>query len=101
MKYIATPENLKKAVEENLNLTKLMFNHYHLGNNLIQPILKLAIQAYWNEIEETITNVPKIYSILAENPENKKILDTPQARKYLNQQMEELYSTLYSIAWVE
>ena len=99
MKTLATPENLKQAVENNTDLTKLMFNHYHL--HILTPILKLVLQAYWNEIEESITNVPKIYSILAENPENKKILDTPQARKYLNQQMEKLYNTLYHIAWVE
>jgi hypothetical protein len=99
---LATPENLRQAVENNTDMTKLLFNHWHLSNPMIQPILKLVLQAYWNEIEQAVTNVPKIYSILASaNPENRKILETPQARKYLNRQCEQLYGELYRIAWLE
>lgn len=99
LSYLIKPENLEAAVKNNVELTTVLFNHCHLSNPLIFPLFKLAVKLYWNEIEEYLTNVPKIYSLLAQNPSNTPILEKPETKKYLNTQITKLYQTLYMLAW--
>jgi len=93
------PENLETAVKSNLDLTTLLFNHYHLQNQAIFPLFKLVAKAYWDEIEKYLCNVPKIYSLLAQNPNNIPILEKTETKKYLNEQCTKLYQTLYYLVW--
>jgi len=97
--FIIKPENLKTAVENNLDLTTLLFNHYHLHSNIIFPLFKFVARAYWDKIEEYLCDVPKIYRILSQNPDNIQILERTETKKYLNEQITKLYQTLYILVW--
>ena len=55
---------------------------------------------FWRELVETyVADATKIYSILAQKPECKTMLDTEQGRDYLNRCCKASYETLYSFAW--
>lgn len=94
-----TPENLKTAIEQNIDITATIYNHYGLTNPIILPIFRAAMRLYWNEFETFITNVPRLYQLLMKDPRNKPILETDKAKQYLNQQMENFYLTTYQIVW--
>jgi len=54
---------------------------------------------YWGEVEGLLTDVSRVYGLLASNPESRRILDTPRGRSYLNRQVKRLYEVLYELAW--
>jgi len=97
---VLTPQRLKEAIEGDLDLTELAFNHMHLSNPMVLPILKIFGRVYWREIEDYLSDAQRIYSILIEKPEYRSILDNPRARKYLNRQLEKLYNEFYRVIWL-
>jgi len=92
-------ENLEKAVTQNIDITSTIYNRYALTNPAILPLFKAVMRLYWPEFEEAITNVPRIYATLMKNPENRQILQTPQAIRYLNEQCEKFYTYTYHVVW--
>ncbi|MEM2549851.1 MAG: hypothetical protein QW689_05460 [Nitrososphaerota archaeon] len=94
-----TPENLQAAIEQNMDITSAIYNHYGLTHPVILPVFRAAMRLYWREFEEFITNVPRLYQLLAKDPRNRPILETDRAKQYLNQQCENFYLTTYQIVW--
>jgi len=94
-----TPENLKRAVEEDIDPPTLLFNHYHLSHPIVYPLAQFVFKCFWDEIEYFITSVPRIYKLFIRNPSNKPILDTTKGRKYLNKICKRSYAHLYNFTW--
>jgi len=93
-------ENLNYAIQNNVDILLLAFNHMHVGHPLVAPAFRLMIQMYWSEfIEYYVADVPKIYSILSRNPQVKEILDTEVGRIYLNNCCKTAYDAFYNFAW--
>lgn len=93
-------ENLKYAIENNVDVLQLAFNHAHLGHPLVAPAFKLVLQMYFTEfVEYYIADVPKIYAILCRNPQVKAILDRPESINYLNRCCQSTYENLYKFCW--
>jgi len=93
-------ENLNYAMQNNVDILLLAFNHMHIGHPLVAPAFRLVIQMYWQEfIEYYIADVPRIYTILSRNAEVKQILDTEAGTIYLNNCCKTAYDALYNFAW--
>jgi len=93
-------ENLKNAIGSNVDILFLSLNHFHLGHPLVAPIFRLALQMFWTQfIDAYIADATKIYTILAQKPDVKAILDTPQGTDYLNRCCKASYESLYTFAW--
>jgi len=93
-------ENLNYAIQNNVDILQLAFNHIHIGHPLVAPAFRLVMQMYWQEfIEYYVADVPKIYAILSRNPEVKAILNTEAGRIYLNNCCKTAYSAFYDFAW--
>lgn len=81
---LLTPEALEYGIKNDVDPRVVVFNHFKLGNRYIRPIARFFIRAYWKEISAVLSDVRKVYEILATDPRRKKILDTPEGRNYLN-----------------
>ena len=93
-------ENFKYAIENNVDILILAFNHMHIGHPLVAPAFRLVVQMYWAEfIEYYVADVPKIYAILSKNPQVKEMLDTDSGRIYLNNCCKTAYDAFYNFAW--
>jgi len=93
-------ENLRNAISSNIDILFLSLNHFHLGHPLVSPIFRLALQMFWAQFIETyIADATKIYNILAQKPECKAILDTPEGIDYLNRCCKASYESLYAFTW--
>ncbi len=86
---------MKKVVEKNEDIVTPIINYI---NKLGAPA-KIGIAWFWDEIEEYLTDVPKIYNTIIEyRPDLKEIFDTPQGRKWLNETVKRLYNELWKIS---
>jgi hypothetical protein len=95
-----TAENIETAIQENYDILQISLNHFHLGHPLVSPVFKLALQLFWSEFVETyIADATKIYSVLAEIPNVKEIIDTERGRQYLNACCHSTYESLYNFVW--
>jgi len=93
-------ENLNYAIQNNVDILVLAFNHMHLSHPLVAPAFRLMVQMYWQEfIEYYVADVPRIYAILSRNRQVKAILDTEAGRIYLNNCCKTAYSAFYDFAW--
>ncbi|MCD6240473.1 hypothetical protein J7K27_02970 [Candidatus Bathyarchaeota archaeon] len=93
-------EDVKKAVDSNLSLVKLAFNHWHLSHPLVKPFARFVLKLYFNDLYYTLSNVPLVYKeLIKNNPKLKEVLDTPKGRAWLNKQCESLRNTLYNYVW--
>jgi len=98
-KRFLTPENLKEAISRNIDLTSLIYDTYGLTSPDVLPIFRTVMRMYWDEFEEVVTNVPRLFKALMMNPGCKGILDTPQGINYLNEQCEKIYKYTYHLVW--
>ena len=95
-----TAENMQNAINENIDILQVSLNHFHLGSPIVAPLFRLALQMFWTEfVENYIADVSKIYGILAEIPDVKPILDTPEGIDYLNRCCKTTYDSLYTFVW--
>jgi len=95
-----TKENLENAIKDNVDILALSLNHFSLGHPLVAPLFKLALQMFFTEFVETyIADAARIYTILAQNPGVKEILDSDAGRTYLNNCCKYTYEALYDFCW--
>jgi len=93
-------ENLNYAIQNNVDILMLSFNHAHLGHPLVAPAFRLVLQMYFSEfVEYYIADVQKIYEILTRKTELKQILDSEIGRTYLNNCCKYAYDALYNFCW--
>lgn len=94
-----TPENLERAVRENLDLFDLLVSRYRLTDPSVLPYFRAAMRLYWQEFEEVVTDVPRIYGLLRRRLGDHPILSAPEFVNYLNSQAESLYRKMYALVW--
>jgi len=91
-------EDLENAIDTNLDLVKLLFNHYKLSEPHIKFIARPILKFWWNPIEEALVN-PQIILDYIEREELKNILLTKKGANWLNAQCKNLYLSLYNYLW--
>ena len=94
-----TPENLQYAIDNQTDPATLFGNHFKLNNFFVRPPAKIVFRAYWKELEPLLTDARKLYRILAKDHAKKKMLDTPEGRRYLNLCVRRFYKWVYSYTW--
>lgn len=94
-----TPENVERAVRENLDLFDLIVSRYRLTDPSILPHFKVAMRMYWPEFEEVVTDVPRIYNLIRRRLGDHPITSSPEFVDYLNRQAEGLYKRMYALVW--
>jgi len=79
-------EEVKKAIDSDLSLVKLAFNHWHLSHPLIKPFARFILKVYFNELYYTLSNVPFVYEELIKNkPELEKGFRYPEGKSVVKQ----------------
>jgi len=101
LQKFVTEKNLRYALENDLDILTLAFNHYGLGHGDLTPLFRLAMKMYWDEVESYLTNVSKVLSLLSKKPKCSEILDTVKGRDYLNRCCRSTYDRLYTFVWEE
>ena len=94
-----TPDRLSQAVSQNADLVALFSNHFHLSHPVINPLARLAFRVFWNDIDRLLSRVQNVYDALTRNPWNKRLLDTPEGRRYLNEQVRRFAYWIWTFAW--
>jgi hypothetical protein len=92
-------ENLRYAIDNDLDILTLALNHYGIGHSEITPLFKLAIKMYWKEVEQYLTCVSKVHETLSKNEACRQLLSTEKGRSYLNRCCKTSYERLYSLIW--
>jgi len=95
------PEDFENAMRNKWDPSRLILNHFHniIEQPRIKPLVQFSLKLYWNEIEENLTDVRKIFNILCKNEKLKKILKKKEARRYLNFACAGAYYRLYKWVW--
>jgi hypothetical protein len=94
-----TPENVERAVRENLDLFDLVVTQYRLADPSVLPLFKAAMRMYWPEFEEAVTNVPRLYDLIKRRLGDAPIASSPEFINYLNSQCESFYKKMYQLVW--
>ena len=95
-------EDFVRAMKSGFSPARLLFNHFHcyITNPVLRPLLQMVFRAYWKEIEYYLTNVQRVYDLLWENPELRDVLQTPEAKRYLNYWVAQAYVAMYEFTWL-
>uniref|UniRef100_A0A6M3M4B8 Uncharacterized protein n=1 Tax=viral metagenome TaxID=1070528 RepID=A0A6M3M4B8_9ZZZZ len=99
MDNYVTPQGIRYAMANNLDLFTLAFNHYGLGHSAVSPLFKIVARNYWGEIEDLLTDANKVLKIVSKKPECAQILYTPEGIDYLNRCCIAGYENLYNFVW--
>lgn len=93
------PNEVKNAIVNDIDLVKILFNHFHLSHPAVKRFAVPLLRNYWDQIEGFLKDINKIKSVLSLNEEVKKILWTPEGLKWLKKQQRKLYDALYFYTW--
>lgn len=84
-------------VENNEPLLPLLFD---LVKNHLQRVSKFALRIFWKDIEKYLTNARLVADlIIQERPDLKDILYSPEGRRWLIKNLQEIYDFLYDYTW--
>lgn len=92
-------KNLTQAIDEELDILTLALNHYGLSHSRITPLFNFTMKMFWNEVENYLTDVSKVFDVLCRKPKCASILDTERGRDYLNRCCKSAYDQLYDFVW--
>jgi len=97
------PEDFVSAMKGGFSPARLIFNHFHsyVQNPVLRPLIQTIFKAYWDVAEYYLTDVKKVYDLLWENPKLRNILQTPEAKRYLNYAVAASYVALYEFVWLD
>lgn len=98
LQFLSAP-HLQQAVDTDADLIRVFSNHFHMEHSLVRPIARFILRAYWHELSDTITNVPKLYNLIADTPEKRQVMNNPKARLWLNRRVGEFYAWIYDYCW--
>ena len=93
------PEWVKEAIQKDLDLVPLIFNHYHLSDPKVKPMARLVLQKFWADLEKYLTNANEILKAFSDNKEIVKILASEEGIIWLNKQVTKLYDAFYYYVW--
>lgn len=94
-------ENLRYAIDNDLDILTLALNHYGLSHSTVTPTLRTVLKLYWGEAEALLTDVSRVYATLSRKPGCARLLDTRRGRSYLNRCCESTYRRLHAFTWDE
>lgn len=87
-----TPEILQYWIKNDVNLIPESVRKLYFENPLVRPIFKEVVKKYFHLIEPYFKSPEKAVEKLVEyHPENKDILESEEARKYIEEQAREIY----------
>lgn len=93
-------DNLRHAIEDEVDIVMLALNHFGLGHSSITPVFKVAMKIYWSELEKYLTDAERLRDTLSKSPGCRQLLTTPQGISYLNRCCEQAYNVLYDVVWL-
>jgi hypothetical protein len=95
-------KDFENAMKNNLDPSRLILNELHtiIERKGVKPLLQIVLRSYWNDIEDILTDVQKVYNLLCLNPELREILKRDEAKRYLNYGVASLYKRLYEWIWL-
>lgn len=96
---IITPENLQKAITDDVDILKLALENYGVSDFPVRPLFKSFCRCNWREIDWYLTNAQRIYEIINQNRVCGAMLDTKQGNDYLNRTCRRTYLWLYTFVW--
>ena len=88
---------LKKAVEQNSDISELIYNS--AIDFLSSRIPKFILRTYWHEIEPYLTDVEKLKSVLAKREDLREIIEHPNFDLWLYNILNKVYPKLYDWVW--
>jgi len=96
------PEDFEEAMRSKFDPSRLILNHFHsiIEQPKVKPLVQLCLKMYWNEIEDYLTDVRKVYDLLCCNPDLRRLLQKKEARRYLNYACASSYKRLYEWVWM-
>lgn len=86
---------LKSAIREWISPREVL-ERYISGTYGV--ITKKILDLWWEPwLNDFLSDANKVYNYVSRDPEIKKLLDTPEGRKYFNYAVREIYDWAYSI----
>lgn len=92
---------LAYAVKNNIDPWWSVVENYHLRDSGIALLVRGIVEDHWNGrggIEDTLTNVRKVYNRLSRNPTNREQLMRRETIDWLNRAVTWVYHRLYEFA---
>lgn len=93
-----TPDLLESAILEWQDPLGLA-DYLHLENRFVKFFVRTLLKEHWERVEHTLVDPWELYNQIARDPEKKKLLDTPQGRKWLTYVRRRCYNYYYDYTW--
>lgn len=93
-----TPELLERAILEWQDPLALA-EYLHLENKFVKFFVRTLLKEHWDRVERTLVDPWELYKQIAKDLEKKKLLDTPQGRKWLTYVRKRCYNYYYDYTW--
>lgn len=93
------PEQVLEAVQNNVQVVHILFNHVHLYHPLVKPLAVQLFRIFFGSVCYYLLDAQKLYAVLAANPAVQKTLDTAQGRAWIDRCCLYGYITVYNYTW--
>lgn len=86
---------IEKAVRENIDLVEYVKTTLYLDDPEVREAIVPILRIIWSDIEEYLTDVPKVRDMLCRDPVSRRVLSTKEGIHWLNTNIKKLYEFLY------
>ncbi|MBI4258220.1 MAG: hypothetical protein HY619_04620 [Thaumarchaeota archaeon] len=94
----ATPEVIRYWIREDIRLIPDTTRKLYFEHPLIRPIFKTLVKKHWQLIEQYLSKPDEVMEKMNElYPENKKILESEEARQHIKKELKEAYGLFYGL----
>jgi len=95
-------EDFVSAMRHGFSPARLIFNEFHayIQHPVLRPIIQAIFKAYWDIVEYYLTDVRRVYELLCENERLRRVLESEEAKRYLNYATAASYVALYEFTWL-
>jgi len=94
-------EDLAWAIQNNVDIATYTIKKYGLDRPPLKNLVRGYLRKYWGVFESKIRDSNWVRTMVGNTPEKKSLLETPQGRKYLDEQLVRIYDVFYRFCWVE
>lgn len=96
---VITPEVIKYWVQNNVKLIPDTTRKLYFENRAIKPLFRKVVKNHWTLIDYYLGHPDRTYERLIEaHPDNMKILESEETKRYIEKEMKNGYSLFYKLA---